>query len=135
MARAATVLPASRVAVHGFRASMEEGEELEQFISSRIIDVRLINLAEAEEGDSSGSEDYGEDEDYKPLLTYSRPWTGSQREPKRKRDTRSLCWRLASVKWRNVLMVAIVVFDYFLVYSAISLIGTFFPTQVRLTDF
>ena len=114
---------------------MEEGEELEQFISSRISDVHLINLAGAEESDSSGSEDYGEDEDYKPLLTYSRPLTGSQREPKRKRDTPSLCRRLAAVKWKNVLMVAVAIFDYFLVYSAISLIGTFFPTQVRLPDF
>ena len=111
----------------------EEGEELEQFISSRIRDVHLINVAGTEESDSSGSEDNGEDEKYKPLLTYSRPWTGSQWEPKRRRDTPSLYRRLSSVKWRNVLMVAVAVFDYFLVYSAISLIGTFFPTQASET--
>ena len=113
---------------------MEEGEELEQFISSRLSDVHLVNLAGTEQSDSSGSEDYGEDEDYKPLLTYSKPPRGPQRE-RRRRDTPALCRRLAAVKWRNIFMVAVAVFDYFLVYSAISLIGTFFPTQVRLPDF
>ena len=53
---------------------MKEGEELEQFISSRLSDVHLVNLAGTEQSDSSGSEDYGEDEDYKPLLTYSKQW-------------------------------------------------------------
>lgn len=109
---------------------MEEGEELEQFISSRLSDVHLVNLAGTEQSDSSDSDDYGDDEDYKPLLTYSKPPRGPEREPKR-RGTTNLCRRLVAVKWRNIFMVATAVFDYFLVYSAISLIGTFFPTQVR----
>ena len=108
---------------------MDFAEELEQFISSRLSDVHLVNLAGTEQSDSSGSEDYGEDEDYKPLLTYSKPPRGPQRE-RRRRDTPALCRRLAAV---NIFMVAVAVFDYFLVYSAISLIGTFFPTQVRLS--
>ena len=104
---------------------MEEEEELEQFISSRLSAVHLVNLAGTEQSDSSG---------YKPLLTYSKPSRGPQRKRRRK-DTPALCRRLAAVKWRNIFMVAVAVFDYFLVYSAISLIGIFFPTQVRLPDF
>ena len=38
---------------------------------------------------------------------------------------------IKAIKWGNLLAVSVAVFDY-LVYSAISLIGTFFPTQVRL---
>ena len=38
--------------------------------------------------------------------------------------------KLARVNWRNVLTITVAVVDYFLVYSSISLIGTFFPTEV-----
>ena len=114
------------VAAHrGIVQGMETEDELEQFVSTRISDVHLVNLAGNDHNDFSGSEDY-DDEDYKPLLTYSK----SKREL-RNRESPTLCTRLAAVNWRNALMVAAAVFDYFLVYSAISLIGTFFPTQVR----
>ena len=57
------------VAAHrGIVQGMETEDELEQFVSTRIIDVHLVNLAGNDHNDSSGSEDY-DDEDYKPLLT------------------------------------------------------------------
>ena len=38
--------------------------------------------------------------------------------------------RLDSVRWSNLIAVIITVIDGFLVYSAISLIAAFFPTEV-----
>ena len=108
----------------------ESETELEQLANTRISDVHLVNLAGQDQSDSSGSEDYETDESYKPLLSYG----GKPKHVPREREPPSLCRRLAAVKWGNVLAVAVAVFDYFLVYSAISLIGTFFPTQVRLPD-
>lgn len=104
----------------------ESETELEQ-LASRISDVHFVNLAGEDQSDSSGSEDHETNESYQPLLSYS----GKPKPVPREREPPSLCKRLATVKWGNVLAVAVAVFDYFLVYSAISLMGTFFPTQVR----
>lgn len=98
---------------------------MEQFI--RVDGVHLMNVAGGDKSDSSSSEDCS-DNDYRPLLAYN-----IKLDPTRRATTTMLCKKLAGVKWRNLLIVAVSIFDYFLVYSAISLIGTFFLTQVSMT--
>ena len=36
-------------------------------------------------------------------------------------------------RWREMVTVAFIVIDYFLLYSSISLIGVFFPAEVCIT--
>ena len=124
-----TRLPRARLRLASESWIMEDKSEteLEQLASTGVSDVHLVNLAGEDQSDSSASEDYETDESYKPLLLYSNDLKLVQSE----RESPSLCKRLATVRWTNVLAVSVAVFDYFLVYSAISLIGTFFPTRVR----
>lgn len=72
---------------------------------------------------SGGAENVADDEEHYPLLAsvkLTRPLP----------SIRTVSQTLKSVNWRNVFSVIVAVFDYFLVYCAISLIGTFFPTEV-----
>lgn len=68
-------------------------------------------------------EEYDASDEHKPLLTQSD-------ELKEGQVGGALYRKLAGINWRNVLTIIIAVVDYFLVYSSISLIGTFFPTEV-----
>lgn len=74
---------------------MEADTDLEQLISTKISEVHLVNLAGDDPSDSSGSEGF-EDEDYKPLLSYSEP----KRGPRRGKPP-SLYKRLATINWKK----------------------------------
>ena len=72
------------------------------------------------------SEALDESDVHKPLLTQSNEipdGAGSKRALRR---------RISAVNWRNVITIVVTVVDYYLVYSSISLIGTFFPTEVKI---
>ena len=73
-------------------------------------------------------EEYDASDEHKPLLTQS---DGEAVQLKEGQLGDALYKKLAGIKWRNVLTIIIAVVDYFLVYSSISLIGTFFPTEVK----
>lgn len=62
-----------------------------------------------------------EHDEYKPLLAQQR--LGYAAVPRQKPVT-------SARNWRNVFTIAVALVDYFIVYSSISLIGTFFPTEV-----
>ena len=68
-------------------------------------------------------EEYDASDEHKPLLTQS-----DETAPRGKLGV--LGQKITGVNWRNVLTILITVVDYFLVYSSISLIGTFFPREV-----
>lgn len=69
----------------------------------------------------SPEEDFDPSNEHKPLLTQSCE------NPDR---AVTLYEKVAAVNWRNAVTVIVAVVDYFLVYASISLIGTFFPTEV-----
>ena len=73
-------------------------------------------------------EEYDASNEHKPLLTQSNET--ARRSEGKVHGAAVLYQKLAGVNWRNVLTIIIAVVDYFLVYSSISLIGTFFPTEV-----
>ena len=62
---------------------------------------------------------------HKPLLTQSYEATdGGGRSS-------AVYRKIPAVNWKNVITIAVTVVDYLFVYASISLIGTFFPTEVN----
>ena len=71
-------------------------------------------------------EEYDASDEHRSLLTQS-----DEAAPLKEGQVGGALYRkLAGINWRNVLTIIIAVLDYFTVYSSISLIGTFFPTEV-----
>ena len=68
-------------------------------------------------------EEYDASDQHKPLLKQSDDTAA----PRGRLGI--LGQKLDGVNWRNVLTILISVVDYFLVYSSISLIGTFFSNR------
>ena len=62
---------------------------------------------------------------HKPLLTqsYEAPDGGGRGS--------AVYRRISAVNWKNIITIAVTVVDYLFVYASISLIGTFFPTEVN----
>ena len=77
---------------------------------------------------SPKEEDFDPSDAHKPLLLqiYEPP------SDKQSSVIDALYKKVTAVNWRNVITIIIAVVDYFLVYASISLIGTFFPTEVIL---
>ena len=69
-------------------------------------------------------EDFDPSNEHKPLLSQSCE------SPDGGRGSVTLYGKVAAINWRNAVTVIVAVVDYFLVYASISLIGTFFPTEV-----
>ena len=63
-------------------------------------------------------------------LTRNEDETSKTEQWKLIRDESSFCQKLAVVEWRKVVIVFVIIVDYFLIYSSISLIGAFFPIKV-----
>ena len=76
----------------------------------------------------SPEEDFDPSDEHKPLLSQS------YEPPSDKRSSviDALYIKVTAVNWRNVITIIVAVVDYFLVYASISLVGTFFPTEVIL---
>ena len=69
-------------------------------------------------------EDFDPSNEHKPLLSQSCE------SPDGEHGSVTLYGKVAAINWRNAVTVIVAVVDYFLVYASISLIGTFFPTEV-----